>query len=166
MHALTDETLNTAYRYATALAGDRDLAMDVVHSAYLKYVGSNSAPPSQPLAYFLRIVRNTYFDLCRSRSRWVFTEDEPDDTVVDISANSLEDMMIDKDTVARVWQRLSDPEREVLYLWAVQEFTIDEIAEQTDTPRGTLLARMHRLKKKFAKDVGPQMGLGLTGARS
>ena len=38
----------------------------------------------------------------------------------------------------------------MLYLWAVEEYTVDEIALLTETPRGTLLSRLHRLKKRVA----------------
>lgn len=160
MDTLDDKALNQAYRYATALAGDRDLAMDLVHSSYLKYLNRPARVAHEPIRYFLRVVRNTFLDLKRSEARWQYDEVDAADGVVEMHAGGLENVEINKDLVRQIWDRLSAPEREVLYLWAVEEYTSGEIASLTDTPRGTLLARMHRLKKKFSSDEHKVLRMG------
>jgi RNA polymerase sigma-70 factor (ECF subfamily) len=47
----------------------------------------------------------------------------------------------------------------VLFLWAVEGYTIDEISRQTGTARGTLLTRLHRLRKRFAS-IGTANAVG------
>ncbi len=37
----------------------------------------------------------------------------------------------------------------LLYLWSVEGFTIDELATKMIIPRGTLLSKIHRIKKKI-----------------
>lgn len=149
MNTLDKDALNQAYRYATALAGDRDTAMDLVHSSYLKYLNRPARVANEPLRYFMRVVRNTFLDSKRSEARWQWEEEGQIDSVVDLHAGGLEAIEVNRDLLTTIWAKLSEPEREVLYLWAVEEYTIDEIATLTETPRGTLLARMHRLKAKF-----------------
>jgi DNA-directed RNA polymerase specialized sigma24 family protein len=36
------------------------------------------------------------------------------------------------------------------FLWVVEEYTMKEISELTGIPRGTLLSRIHRIRKKVA----------------
>ncbi len=160
MDTLDDNALNQAYRYATALAGDRDTAMDLVHSSYLKYLNRPARVAHEPIRYFLRVVRNTFLDQKRSEARWQWDELDAADGAVDLRAGGLESIEIHKDLVAQIWPRLSGPEREVLYLWAVEGYTMEEIATMTDTPRGTLLARMHRLKRKFSSDENKVFRIG------
>ena len=63
---------------------------------------------------------------------------------------SLEQIIVDKLTIERVWQSLNSAEREVVYLWAVEEMTASEIALHLDLPRGTVLSRLFRLRKRVA----------------
>ena len=67
---------------------------------------------------------------------------------LDIGLDTLEATMIDQNLVERLWVDLKPLERELLYLWAVEGYTIDEISRLTETSRGTLLSRIHRIRKK------------------
>ena len=49
---------------------------------------------------------------------------------------------------------LEPMERELLFLWAVEGYTAQELADQTGAPRGTVLARLHRLRSKILRHVG------------
>ena len=111
-----------------------------------------------------RIIRNRYIDQARreQRSPVDFLE-LIDDQMVDHEERLLEDLVVLDDTVARIWTELNPMEREVLCLWAVEGMTAQEMADQLDTPRGTILARIHRLRKKVvsfldADDVGQVQG--------
>lgn len=148
---LDETTLNRLYRYAWNLTGSREDAYDLVHTVAERWLrrGEPCGAVDQ-VAYLLRSIRNQFIDDYRGqqRLRW-----EPlTDDIINITSDltSLEDLMITRDSLRRIWGALSLPERELLYLWAVEGYTLAELATLTDTPRGTLLARLHRLKKKFA----------------
>lgn len=143
-------TLNRLYRYALNLTGSRDDAYDLVHTVSERWLRRGEPAPLAPMAYLLRAVRNQFIDDYRGhqRLRWEPLTDEVIDLTADLA--SLEDIMIAQDCVHRLWATLSLPERELLYLWAVEGYTLNELATLTDTPRGTLLARLHRLKKRLA----------------
>ena len=49
-------------------------------------------------------------------------------------------------------------EREILYYWAIEGMTAQEISRQIDTPRGTVLSRLYRLRKKFETDSEQSVG--------
>lgn len=151
MHSLTEADFQRAYRYATALCGDRDQAFDLVHSAVANWLQASPCGVQEPLAYFLRIVRNAFIADVRRASllRWAPLEDVEGAIATD--ARPLEDVHLQRQQLERIWETLGAAEREVLFLWAVEGCTVDEISQQTGTPRGTLLTRLHRLRKRFAE---------------
>jgi len=151
MSMLTDTDYQRAYRYAIALCGDRDMAYDVVHNAAANWLQAAPRNVVEPLGYFLRIVRNCFLaDAKRAAMlRWT-----PLDEVAGVIATDmapLEETFLQRVQLQRIWIDLRAAEREVLFLWAVEGFTIEEIAQQTATPKGTLLTRLHRLRKRFAE---------------
>lgn len=152
MSALSDSDFQRAYRYAMALCGDRDRAYDLVHTAVANWLQAAPSGVQHPLGYFLRIVRNGFIADARRAAQLRWSPLEEADGVIATDLSPLEDTVLRRDLLTRIWAGLGGAEREVLYLWAVEGFTIDEISAQTATPRGTLLTRLHRLRKRFAGD--------------
>lgn len=148
------QALNKFYQYAVSLCGQEADAYDLLQSALEKFLRAQKNTLStldNPSAYMRRIIRNLYIDHYRRNQRQASDEFDEDQhsSVSDISSQSLEQIIIDRDTLQSLWQFLSDKERELLYMWAVLGHTIDEIASELECPRGTLLARIHRLRKKL-----------------
>ena len=144
-------SLQRAYRYAMSLSNNHDLAKDVVHSAYVKMLEKNVVHVNNPQHYFLRCIRNLFIDQKRVDNRWSIVDEEDGcDHTVDITIDSLELMVINQNLLKILWAEFSPTERELLYLWAIEEYTIKEISELTDIPRGTLLSKIHRIRKKVA----------------
>lgn len=149
MSLMTDEQLQHAYRYAMSLSNDHASSMDIVHSAYLRLLDQDVKKINNLLGYFLRCVRNTFIDQKRLDDRWINTDEDDADSTVDIGLQTLEALMIEQDLIEKIWGALKPIERELLYLWALEGYTIDEISELTSTSRGTLLSRIHRVRKKI-----------------
>lgn len=148
------QALNKLYQYAISLCGQEADAYDLLQSSlekYLKAQQSTAKSVDAPLAYMRRIMRNLYIDQYRHKQRHPSDEfdEEHHSSISDISSQSLEQITIDRNTLQHLWQQLNDKERELLYMWAVLGHTIDEIASELECPRGTLLARIHRLRKKL-----------------
>lgn len=159
MNRLGDEDFQRAYRYAIALTGEREQAYDVVHTAVTHWLSAATAAVDNPLAYFLRIVRNTFLADQRRAAQMRWSPIEDAEAVIPADLRALEDVQLERAWLERVWGDFTAAEREVLFLWAVEGYTVDEISAQTGAPRGTLLARMHRLRRKFAGDAeGVQAG--------
>lgn len=153
MNRLRDEDFQRAYRYAMALTGEREQAYDVVHTAVTQWLGAATAAVENPLAYFLRIVRNTFLADQRRAAQMRWSPIEDAGVVIPADLRALEDVQLERAWLERVWADFTAAEREVLFLWAVEGYTVDEISAQTGAPRGTLLARMHRLRKRFAGEA-------------
>ncbi|MGY6588037.1 MAG: RNA polymerase sigma factor [Wenzhouxiangella sp.] len=149
MDTLSDEDYQRAFRFACALGADRDLALDLVQTAVVKSLSAASRSIDNPLAYLMTSVRHCFYSELQRKGR----DDTPFDDLDGVIATDLkplDDMVIEQDALDQAWARLSPPERELLHLWAVEGYTLEEISRMTETPRGTLLARVHRLRKRLA----------------
>jgi RNA polymerase sigma-70 factor (ECF subfamily) len=146
---IEDEQLQQAYRYAMSLTNDSSMAKDIVHSAYIKVLERDTRNVKNIQGYLFRSIRNIFIDKKRFDSRWLMVPEDQQDNTVDIGPDTLEATTINQNLLKKLWEELNPIERELLYLWAVEEYTIDEISQLTDTSRGTLLSRIHRIRKKI-----------------
>jgi len=147
---LADSDYQRAYRYAYALCGDRDQAYDLVHSAAANWLQSRPSGVRDPLGYFLRMVRNGFLGSRRHAALLRWSPLDQSDGPIATDLTPLEQTWLQRDQLENIWAQLSAAEREVLFLWAVEGYTIEEISQQTATPRGTLLTRLHRLRKRLS----------------
>jgi len=150
--ALAEDQLNTLFRYAMALCGQRDDALDIFQSSIEKYliqIQKYSAAISSPEAYVRTLIRNNFYDAKRTQQRWQF-EDYADHEAIDISPQTLDQVHINQQELKNVWSQLQAQDRDILYHLVILGFSTDETCTQLDIPRGTLLSRVHRLRKKLS----------------
>ena len=155
------DALNRVYRYALALCNDEALAADLLQDGLERYLraagrGENDHPDTDktqathPEALLRRIVRNRCIDLWRARrDEEPFDAEAPHIAALALDVSSLEDCLIAEDELAQLWATLAPAERELLHLWAVEGHTAQEIATLQACPRGTVLARIHRLRQRL-----------------
>lgn len=146
---LDDEQLNRAYRYALALTGQRDDAHDLVQSGVTRLLERDCARVTDVLAYLMRTMRNLYFDALRRQQRVEWSPMENLENVPALDFRSLEQLVVDADEARRLMQMLEPAERELLYLWAVEGYTAEEIAQQCGVARGTILSRIFRMRQRL-----------------
>lgn len=161
---LSEAQLQRLFRYAYSLTANEAAAYDLLQDGL---ESSLRAPPRADCAlesYVRRIVRNRFIDQLRRSERFPSEPyDETDGRLVDLNHCSLEDLAIAELDLDAVWRLLHPFEREILYLWAVDDMSTREIAEALDVPRGTVLARMHRLRRKIELRHGrPDVSDGVT----
>ncbi|CAM2064522.1 RNA polymerase sigma factor [Sulfidibacter corallicola] len=157
----SNEEFQRFYRYCLALTRDPDQASDLLHDGLVKFLAKRARVTSEPGAYFRRILRNTFIDDYRaavhSAGQLSFDENV---TPLDV-ASELETTLVHADTVQRLLAQVGSTDRELLFLWAVEGYTMAEIAELTEVPRGTVLARLHRLKLRLRRlQAGTTVGGG------
>ncbi|MBE9559428.1 MAG: sigma-70 family RNA polymerase sigma factor [Proteobacteria bacterium] len=141
--------MNNLYRYGYALCSNQDDAYDLLQYALEKYLHkSDRYNDACDLAYVRTTMRNRFIDEYRKSAR--FPEEEYDDgLLVVIDETALEDVVVAQIDLEIMWKELNTMEREVLYYWAIEGMTAQEIAEQIDVARGTVLSRLYRIRKKF-----------------
>lgn len=143
------DALDRLYRYCLALTRSREDALDLQQSSIERYLESEPQQLHDPAAYIRRIARNQFYDRLR-RDRVVAFEPMEDPERFPGLERDLEQAVVDELTVAELWRGLGPHEREVVYLWAVEGYSTSEIALQLGQPRGTVLARLNRLRKRLA----------------
>ena len=151
------DVLQRLYRYGCSLCTNPDDAYDLLQYALEKYLQNrNNSKHGSEIAYVRTIMRNRFIDDYRKSNRFP-QESYDDSSPVSIDNTSLEDVVIAQSDLERVWNKLDPFEREIMYYWAIEEMTAQEISQQIDAPRGTVLSRIYRIRKKTETefDSGP-----------
>ncbi len=144
--SFSKEQLNALFRYAFSLTANKDDAYDLLQSSIEKLLKNKSEHISNS-SYIRRIIRNQFIDQCRRKKVIAFETLEEDKLAV-LSTHSLESIVINEGYVDFLMGSLTDGERECLFMWAVLGYTAQEIAQETKEPKGTILSRLYRVKKK------------------
>lgn len=158
-----EQQLSKLYQYAYSLTRNKDDAYDLVYTSVERYLRMNAAK-QEAMAYLKRSIKNAFIDHIKSSAhqKEVFYEDAvptkgPDDekqttsamdNLVGLDTDCLEDILINEQEVAAFTEHLNAEENELLYYWAVEGYTVQELSEVTGKPRGTLLSKLHRIRKK------------------
>lgn len=147
-------SLNKLFHYCLALSGQHDDAYDLLQDSLEKYLSKEELSVANPQAYIKRIARNRFYDLQRRKKIIQFDVLEDVDEL-EGEERDLESILVDELTLRQVWQLLSAAEREVTFLWAVEDLSSTEIASQLGIPRSTVLSRLRRMRLRIEKDVTP-----------
>lgn len=147
------DELNSLYRYALSLSKQEDSAYDLLQSALEKWCKNSTLSIDKPLAYLKTIIRNLYIDIERRNKIIPMISIETSDVsyIECIDDVPLEDILMNQQEVQQLLASLNAEDNELLYLWAVEEYTADEISKIYNKPRGTILSAIHRLKKRIRK---------------
>jgi len=150
--------LQAGYRYAVTLCRDPEAAQDLVQEAALGVVraGREFSKP-----YLFAAVRNRYIDQHR-RSRLLVLEPS-DELDPPEPGPDPERLAVDRDTLERAFAELREPEREALYLTAVEGYSAREVGELTGRPRNTVLSLLHRSRAKRKKLLERDAGAAAPG---
>lgn len=145
----SNEQLQQLFRYGCALTTDEQQAQDLLQDAIESCLRQPPNKQAALMSYTRTIMRNRFIDAARHQQR--FPQDTIDDEQItlDMDVRMLEDIVIDENELDSLWTLLEPLEREILFLWAVEEYSTAEIAIQLDMPRGTILSRLHRLRKRL-----------------
>jgi len=149
---LDQKNLQKLYRYAYSLTANEDDAYDLLQNAIEKSLKKPADSPAKSTAYIRMIMKNRYIDEFRHQQSFPH-ENIADHSPVSLDESTLEDVVIASHDLALIWPMLDSLDREVLYFWAVEGFSLQEIAEKIDISRGTLLSRIHRLRKRLQAEA-------------
>ena len=138
--------LQLLYQYGLSLTRHADDAHDLLQGALERWLKQGGVSDT-PEAYIRKIMRNLYIDECR-RKQCVAFEPLQENAPVELNEVSLEQQYMDSDITEQLLKQLNAAEREVLFLWAVMGYSASEIAQELGSPRGTILSRLFRVKKR------------------
>ena len=143
------EQLQQLFRYGCALTTDEQQAHDLLHDAVEKCLRQPPRNQTALLSYTRTIMRNRFIDGTRQQKKFPQDSFEEEQIAIDMDVRMLEDIVVDANELDHLWDKLEPLDREVLFLWAVEEYSTAEIAAQLEIPRGTILSRIHRLRKRL-----------------
>lgn len=145
-HRLYATHRNTLISYAHRLCGDKGIAEDLVHDAWLLFHRQNSAEILAPLSYLKTIIRNLLFDR-RRRSAFESTTEAPfEQAIGNVEVISVSP---ERDVAARqIMNRVMDaidamPERQgkAIRMYHFDGMKLREIAQELDIS----VALVHKL---------------------
>ncbi len=158
----SEDEYNQAYRYSISLCGDPDEAFDLLQTSFEKLLKKGIKELDNPKLYLYRIIRNQFIDNCRKNKNWRFNEFHEESNIIHLNSDRFDDILATKDEVARLLKSITPSEKELLYLSAVEGYSVTEMSELSGTPRGTILSKLHRLKirikKQFPNNSAEQLG--------
>lgn len=155
--------LGSAYRLAFQLLGRRDEARDVAQDALLRFFSHldriDAGRP--PLPWLCAIVRNRVrdgFRRGRVRSGVESLEALPGERLMSLADKGPgpERRAAGRERQAQLWNavlRLSSEHREIVVLRDYQDLTYAEIASVLGIPRGTVMSRLHRARRRLATEL-------------
>lgn len=140
-------------RFAVGLTGNLDEGDDLVQQACEKaLVKQDQWERGTRLdSWMYRIIRNQHIDSVR-RQKIRYSSVEQGDEVLDIPDGRSENIpevrdMADK--VADIIDDLSDDQRSVILLVAVEGHSYSEVADMLEIPTGTVMSRLYRARARI-----------------
>ena len=159
--AATLPCLDLIYNLARRTMPDRDLVEDLVQETYVRAFEAWCArrKPRRVEPWLATICLNAGRSYWRRAStRWEVAAEE-----VDLGGTpraDVEDRAIDRVRARLVhdalWE-LSDEQRIAITLMDLIGFSASQVARMTGAPRGTVLSRVHRGRKKLARTLGKEV---------
>lgn len=148
------DTLNKLYRFCNSLTLIESDAYDLLQNSLEKFI-KNKTRKENDLAFMYRIIRHQFIDDYRKNSKQQtlpFEEQEH----VDFDVKTLESISIDDDLIKQLIAYLDPLEREILFYWAIEGYTTQQIAELLAMPKGTVLSKIYRMRLRIKQQFSEE----------
>lgn len=146
-----EESLQQLYRYSYSLTMNENDAYDLLQNALEKFIRLE-VDARNPVAYMKSMIHNGFIDECRRQKVVQFESIEETNLPTDFDVQTLEDMSVNEDMAKKIMQSLEPDEREIMYFWAIEGFSTSEIASKLEKPKGTILSKIYRMRKKIIEN--------------
>ncbi len=139
------------YRFALRLTGDPHRAEDLTQETFLRAWGKKSSlkNPGAARTWLFRIAVNLWRDEMRRRADVSETTLQNDQTATDIPPEHNLEQREELVQILRCLDSLPPRQREVLYLAAVEEFSLDEISEILEINKNAAKTNLSLARKQM-----------------
>ncbi len=143
------DLVQRGYRFALSLTHDSVQAEDLLQDAWFAVL-RRQGPWNR--GYLFTTIRNRYIDQLRRRAVFdpLSLTESPEAQNDEVTFDDVDTASLNGNLDAAL-ERLSGDERAVLYLFSVEEYTAQAIADLLNWPRGTVLSLVHRAKMKLRR---------------
>jgi RNA polymerase sigma-70 factor (ECF subfamily) len=146
---------NLARRFGHERADAEDLVQDTYLRAWQAWTNGNR--PQQVEAWLATICLNLGRDrLRRASTRLEVVGDPAQEPAAEVDVAAAAIGRVERARVERALWTLPEEQRIAIALMDIVGFTAAEVATITGSPRGTVLARVHRGRKALARLVGEE----------
>ena len=147
--------LDSAYRYATLILGDRAEAEDATHDAALAAWRrfAELRDPGRFDAWFGRILVNACRDRLRRRRHTV--HQILDERTPERGSSDPTEPVAGRHELVAALHELSAEHREAVVLRFYADLTVEQIAERTGVGAGTVKSRLHYALRRLRSALGP-----------
>jgi RNA polymerase sigma-70 factor (ECF subfamily) len=150
-----DLVQNLARRFVRERADAEDLVQDTYLRAWQAWTKGNR--PRRPAPWLATICLNLGRDRLRQPSlRSELVVEPPQEPAADIDVAAVAIGRVEQAQIERALWALTEEQRIAIALMDIVGFTAAEVAAITGSPRGTVLARVHRGRKALARLVGEE----------
>lgn len=138
-------------RYARALAGDRARADDLVQDTLERAVVKRALwrPGTDLRAWVFTIMHNVFINQTRRAARDALPVDPATLAEIDAAAGASAETFAQLNSIEVSLAALSDDQREVLLLVALEGMSYDEVAHTLGIPMGTVMSRLSRARARL-----------------
>jgi len=161
MQRLVEEHYASLYRYGYRLSGSSADAEDLVQETFCKAQANlhQLRDPARARSWLFSILRHAYLHRVREEAS---SDCIPLDHVGEVAEPAPEELPeIDPEQLQAALSELSEVYRTPIILYYFEGFGYREIADQMDTPIGTVMSRLARAKAHLrAKLIGPGVSVG------
>lgn len=140
--------LNEYYKYAYSLTMQEEDAYDLVQETVSKLIDGRKNRLEEKF-YVFRCIKNLFLDTQKKASKRLELADSELDEKFNESDVCFSEIILESQSVKDLLLTLEPNDRELLYLKEFAGFTAEELAVQENKPRGTILNRLFRIKKKL-----------------
>jgi len=153
-----DQNVDSMYRVAFRLTGDRELASELVQETCLNAWRSIDSlkDAAKMRGWLFAILRNQFTKLLRKlpTARQL---SQPES--IQAAATQEADRSDTQEIVQQAIEQLDDIHKFPILLVSMEGMSVDAASEVLDVPRGTVLSRLHRGRKKL-KEIIERMDTG------
>ncbi len=137
-------------RLALRFTGDREDAMDVLQETFIYFFGRfpGFELRAKLTTFLYPVVRNCALSHRRKKAR----ANPVDPQSLDIAAHAPNETGWELETLHAVVRLLPEPQREVVLMRFVDDFSMAEIAEALEIPLGTVKSRLHHALNALRED--------------
>jgi RNA polymerase sigma-70 factor, ECF subfamily len=158
--------MDTLYDAALRLTSDRTAAQDLTQETMLRALRSFSTfeAGTNCKAWLLRIQYNLFCTQYRRERRlplvWLDASEEPTIEPASFEPGPEEQAVreLDRESVRRAIARLPEEFRTAVTLVDIHGLSCAEAAEVIGVPRGTILSRLHRARRRLEALLLPELG--------
>lgn len=144
----TLKLLQQGYRYAYSLTHNVTQAEDLIQDAWLSIL-KKQAPTNAP--YLFTVIRNHFLNQLKREKiiPLIAIEETQTETMLIENEKDFSEILANKDQVNKALAKLRPIEREIIYLYYIEEYSTVEIAKLTAISKGAVCSLIHRTRIKL-----------------